>query len=115
VVFYRQEEQEGADPFPLELSASEIGEMRRDGTTMVSSVTCEVEITREKYLPGEYELGAIEGLRSRYGCRPGRGGADLRRPEQRVAFPIVEDPVEYARKWWAGNSHGKHNFQRFPS
>jgi hypothetical protein len=39
-VFYRLgEQEEGADPFPLELSAAEIDEMSRDGTTIVSSVT----------------------------------------------------------------------------
>ena len=114
-VFYRQEEQEGADPFPLEFSASEIDEIRREGTTIVSSVIFEVEITRENYPPGEYELGAIVGLRSGYERRPGRGGADLGRPEGRVAFRIVEDPVEPTAKVVGWELSRQHNFQRFPS
>jgi hypothetical protein len=83
-VFYRLgEQEEGADPFPLELSASEIDEMSRDGTTIVSSVIFEVEINRENYHPGEYELGTIKGLRAGYGRRPGRGGEDLGTPQSR--------------------------------
>jgi hypothetical protein len=114
-VFYRQEEQEGTDPVPLELSASEIAEISRDGTTIVSSVIFEVELTRENHLPGEYELGAIVGLRSGYGRRPGRGGADLGRPEQRVAFRIVEDPTELSATVVRWELSREHNYQRFPS
>jgi hypothetical protein len=115
-VFYRLgEQEEGADPFPLELSASEIDEMSRDGTTIVSSVIFEVEINRENHIPGEYELGTIVGLRAGYGRRPERGGEDLGRPEQRVAFRIAEDPTELTAKVVGWELSRQHNYQRFTS
>jgi hypothetical protein len=114
-VFYRHGEEENDAPFALELSASEIDEMSRDGTTIVSSVIFEVEINWENHLPGEYELRTIKGLPSGYGRRPERGMADLGRPEQRVAFRVVEDPTELSAKVVGWELSQQHNYQRFSS